>query len=49
MMKLSSKEFERLVAKALATLPEEFMGRLENILLFIEDEPPEDMSDTMGL
>jgi len=48
-MKLSKKEFERLVAKALATLPEEFVERLDNILMFIEDEPPKDMADTLGL
>jgi len=37
------------VRRALATLPEEFQMRLENVAVVIEDEPPEDMPDTMGL
>ncbi len=47
--KLSHKEFEHLVEKALATLPEEFRGFLENVAVMIEDEPTEDMPDVMGL
>ena len=46
---LSRKRFERLVAKALAGLPEEFQSRLENVVVLIEDEPPEDMPGTLGL
>lgn len=46
---LSRRRFERLVAKALAGLPEEFQSRLENVAVIIEDEPPEDMPDTLGL
>ena len=30
-------------------MPEEFQGRLENVVVVIEQEPPEDMPDTMGL
>jgi len=37
------------VAKALASLPDEFKSRLENVVVLIEDEPPEDMPDTLGL
>ena len=47
--KLSHKEFESLVAKALASIPEEFRDFLENVAVMIEDEPPEDMPDVMGL
>ena len=46
---LSRRRFERLVRRALATLPEEFQSRLENVAVVIEDEPPEHMPDTMGL
>ena len=46
---LSRRRFERLVRRALATLPEEFRSRLENVAVVIEDEPPEDMPDTLGL
>ncbi len=47
--KLSHKEFESLVAKALASIPKDFRNFLENVAVMIEDEPPEDMPDVMGL
>ena len=37
------------MAKALASLPEEFQGRLENVVVLIENEPSEDMPGTLGL
>ncbi len=43
------KNFERLVEKALATIPEEFRAFMENVVVVIEDEPPDDMPDIMGL
>jgi len=46
---LSHKEFQRLVKKALATLPEEFQCYLENVVVVITDEPPGDIPDVMGL
>ena len=46
---LSRRRFERLVRRVLATLPDEFLSRLENVAVVIEDEPPEDMPDTLGL
>ncbi|MFC1956261.1 metallopeptidase family protein [Chloroflexota bacterium] len=46
---LSHKEFESLVAKALASIPEKFRDLLENVAMMIENEPPEDMPDVMGL
>jgi len=46
---LSRQRFERLVRRALAALPEEFRSRLENVAVLIEDEPPADMTDTLGL
>ena len=47
--RLSRQRFERLVRRALAALPEEFQNRLENVVVIIEDEPPKDMPDTLGL
>jgi predicted Zn-dependent protease with MMP-like domain len=47
--KLSRKEFERLVEKALTNLPEEFQGYLDNVAVVIVDESPDDMPDVMGL
>ena len=46
---LPHRMFERLVKRAMATIPEEFRVFLENVVVVIEDEPPDDMSDTMGL
>jgi predicted Zn-dependent protease with MMP-like domain len=46
---LSNRRFERLVRKVLAMLPEEFQAKLENVVVVIEEEPPEDMPDVMGL
>jgi len=40
---LSYKEFERLVEKTMANLPEEFQSYLENVAVIVEDEPPDDM------
>ena|SRR3990167_8531303 len=45
----SRRRFERLVRRALATLPEEFRSRLENMVVVIEDEPPKNMRGTLGL
>jgi predicted Zn-dependent protease with MMP-like domain len=47
--KLSRKKFERLVERAIAALPEEFRSKLDNVAVLIEDKPPEDMPDTLGL
>ena len=46
---LPYRRFERLVKRAMVTIPEEFQGFLENVVVVIEDEPPDDMPDTMGL
>ena len=46
---LSHQEFERLVEKALAAIPEEFHEFLENVVVMIKDEPPDDMPDILGL
>ena len=46
---LSHQRFERLVEKALATLPEEFQRYLENAAVVIENDPPDDMPDVMGV
>lgn len=46
---LSHQRFERLVEKALATLPEEFQRYLENVAIVIENDPPDDMPDVMGV
>jgi len=41
--------FERLVAKAVEELPEEFLARLENVDIVVEDSPTLDQIRFMGL
>ncbi len=36
---MDREEFERLVAKAIDSLPEEFQERMENVDVVVEDEP----------
>lgn len=47
--RLSNRRFESLVAKALASMPQEFRSCLKNVAVLIEDEPPEDTPDLMGV
>lgn len=42
---LSRREFETTVEQALAELPEEFRGLLDNVSVVIEEEPSEDDLD----
>ena len=49
--RLSLAEFEKLVEKAIAELPEEFQARHENVVIAVEDEPADedyDLTDTPG-
>jgi predicted Zn-dependent protease with MMP-like domain len=46
---LARQRFEQLVAKAMSGLPEEFLDRLDNVVVLVEQEPPDDMPDTLGL
>ncbi len=40
--RLSRAEFEKLVEKAIAELPEEFRSRIENVVVAVEDEPTDE-------
>ena len=40
--RLSRAEFEALVEKAIAELPDEFRSRLENVVIAVEDEPTDE-------
>jgi predicted Zn-dependent protease with MMP-like domain len=40
--RLSLAEFERLVEKAIEQLPADFQGRLENVVIAVEDEPSDE-------
>lgn len=48
MIELSSKEFERLVAEALDSLPEQFAYLLNNVVVVVEEEPSADDLDLVG-
>ena len=45
----SRAEFERLVHKTLANMPEEFQSYLDNVVVVVENEPTGDMPDVMGI
>ena len=46
--RLSRAEFEKLVEKAIAELPELFRSRLENVVIAVEDEPTDEDYDLTG-
>jgi predicted Zn-dependent protease with MMP-like domain len=46
---MDRESFERLVAKAVEDLPEEFLLRLENIDIVVEDYPTPDQMRHLGL
>jgi predicted Zn-dependent protease with MMP-like domain len=45
----SRRRFERLVAEAIDSLPAWVLERLENVDVVIEEEPPDDDPDLLGL
>ena len=47
-LRVSAKEFEALVARALEELPEEFAALLENVVVVVEDEPDPDVLAAFG-
>jgi len=46
--RLSRAEFEKLVEKAIESLPESFRSRLENVVIAVEDEPTDEDYDLTG-
>ena len=45
---MSRERFEELVSDALDTVPEELAGLVDNVVVLVEDEPPEDDPDLLG-
>jgi predicted Zn-dependent protease with MMP-like domain len=43
------KQFEQLVAEALASVPKRFRGAMKNIAIVVEDEPSSELLDEMGI
>jgi predicted Zn-dependent protease with MMP-like domain len=48
-VRLSRKEFERLVERAIARLPRSFREKLENIAVVVEDWADEETLEEMGI
>ena len=46
---MSAPEFEAAVGDALDAVPEELMALLDNVVFLVEDEPPKDDPDLLGL
>jgi len=48
-VKISDKDFDALVGEALDTIPESFWDRIDNVVVMVEDEPPDDEPDLLGV
>ncbi len=49
-MIMATEDFEELVAVALDTIPPELAALIDNCVVLVEDDPPEDvLPDTLGL
>jgi predicted Zn-dependent protease with MMP-like domain len=48
-LSIPSEEFEDLVAEALDGIPPELTALMRNVAVFVEDEPPEDEPELLGL
>jgi predicted Zn-dependent protease with MMP-like domain len=48
-LQMSAEEFEMHVAEALDEIPAELAALIDNCVILVEDYPPPDMPDTLGL
>src|SRR5512145_2612185 len=46
---MDNKKFEQLVERSLKRLPKKFADALKNIAIEVEDEPPDEVLDDMGI
>ncbi len=46
---MDRQRFEKLVDQSLKRLPRKFLEELDNIVIDIEDEPPQEVLDDMGI
>lgn len=49
MIEVPRAEFEELVSQALDTIPPELVALLDNVVVVVEDDPPADDPDLLGL
>jgi predicted Zn-dependent protease with MMP-like domain len=48
-LEMDRERFEALVDQALDGIPDELAGLVRNVVVLVEDEPPEDEPDLLGL
>ena len=48
-MDLTPEEFDGLVGRALETIPTRLARAMDNVAVFVEDEPPDDLPGLLGL
>jgi predicted Zn-dependent protease with MMP-like domain len=48
-VEMSRARFEELVAEALDEVPEELLGLMDNVVILVEDDPPDGEGDLLGL
>jgi predicted Zn-dependent protease with MMP-like domain len=48
-IEMASTEFDALVDRALDEIPDEITALVRNVVVLVEDEPPEDDPDLLGL
>jgi predicted Zn-dependent protease with MMP-like domain len=48
-LKVSDKEFDRIVKKAIKRIPDEVRRHLDNILITVQKRPSEEMLEEMGM
>ena len=46
---MSARRFEELVGDALDTIPPEFARAMDNVVVLVEDDPPDDDPELLGL
>jgi predicted Zn-dependent protease with MMP-like domain len=49
MIEMSRERFEELVGEALDEVPPELLGLMNNVVILVEDEPPEDDPELLGV
>ncbi|MDJ1134760.1 metallopeptidase family protein [Streptomyces iconiensis] len=49
MLEMTRETFEELVSRALDTIPPELTRIMDNVAVFVEDEPPADDPELLGL
>lgn len=49
MVEMSREDFEAAVDDAIDTVPEELLALVDNVVILVEDEPPEGEPDLLGL